>query len=338
MHKKNHITIKDVAAHAGVSPSTVSRVLNATCPVSHKHRDRVLEAVESLGYQPNYFSRALVSKRSHSIGMIVKSLSGYFFGEIMYSAELSLRQAGQELVVANGQGNREQEEKALDFLLSRRCDAIIIFSDCISDEKLHSLNQNVVPIVIVTRHVAGLEDRSIVINCEKGSYDATTHLINLGHQDIAFITGPMHNQEVQERIHGYRRALNKAGIEYKPELLLDSSFMHKDGERLTKTLLEKNLPLTAIMYGNDELAMAGMKSLHAANLAIPNDISIIGFDNSWVTPYLIPELTTVHSPVTEIAQIAAELAVALVEGREYNSQLEKETHLVIRNSTASPKQ
>ncbi len=339
MTKKN-ITIRDVAAHAGVSVATVSRVINNTDPVTAESREKVLNSVEALNYRPNYISKALASNRSFNVGLVVRAFTGFFFGEVMRSLEQTLREGGQQLIVVNGQSNREKELKAVEFLQTRNCDALILYADHLTEDELIELSQSGTPLIIVGRYIAQLKEHCVYYDIAKGSYDATKHLIELGHRDIALVTTSLNplNPDMMDRIVGYKLALQEANIPFNPELLVDSDYNQEASYIATQRLLDKKIPFTAIFYFNDECAMGGLKKLNRAGFSVPDDISIVGFDNSSISAHLIPGLTSVHSPAENIGLTCGKLALSMIDGKECDLNQKKEAPLIIRESTGPVKQ
>ena len=330
------ITIKDVAQHANVSQATVSRVLNNNPKVSSSNRERVMVAIDELEYKPNYFSQALASNRSSSIGMVVRTLGGYFYSEFMCAAESTLRESGQQLIIANGHGKKDQEESAIDFLLSRRCDALILNVDGITDEELKSLGKGPTPFVIVGRSVPGMNDRCILLDNEKGAYLATSHLIHHGHRQIAYVGLPAKMPEAEDRLRGYIAAHKEQGLTYNPELVIESDLTLHGGQLATMQLLEFRSSFTAIVFANDDMAMGGMEVLYKAGLSVPEQVSVVGFDDVAFARHLIPQLTTVRSPVTEMGELAGHLAMSLINDPVAKVKSHLQPELIARASVSAP--
>ena len=211
-------TIKEVSRHAQVSPATVSRVLNGTVPVANDTKKRVLDAVKKLNYQPNAFARGLVTNRSGGIGVVINEISSPYYSGIVRGIENVVEEAGMHLVVSSGHADEKFERKAAGYLLQRRSDALILHLETMSDvELLGWLEQNLpaeTPVVIMGRHVTELGNRCIYLDNEKGGFLATQHLLERGHRHIAHITGPLAMKDSRDRLQGYRRALEAAGLPY----------------------------------------------------------------------------------------------------------------------------
>ncbi len=334
--KKSKVTIKQVAEEAGVSQSTVSRVINNNRPVDKAIRAKVEAIILKLGYKPNYFSQVLATRRSNSIGLLVRTLQGVFFSDIMVSIESTLRETGRFLIISSGEGSAEKERQALEFLISRGCDAVIVFVDHITNSELVDINNSSTPIVVLDRKINSLANQCINWDHSNGAYLATKHLIELGHKNIAYITGPQEMQDVQNRLAGYQRALQENKLFSNKDLVIHGGFSFDEARDSTISLLKKDLPFTAILYFTDRMALAGIKLLNDHGIAVPNDISVIGFDNNMLASHIIPALTTVSTPIDAIGKAAAEMAVQLADKQNELPSHHFNTELIIRDSTSTP--
>lgn len=335
---RKDVTIDVVAAHAGVSLATVSRVLNGMPKVSAKTQEKVLAAIKDLGYRPNYFSRALASNKSNSIGMAIPALSGYFFGELMTVIENRLRKANQQLIITNNGGSRDSELQSINFLASRGCETIILYSSHMSEEDLLNIEDSGIELVLLNRKTALLNRNGLFIDFAGGTRLAVEHLLELGHREIAFITGPRTEPLVQSRIQSYYDTLNDAGIAVKSDLLVECGFRPRNASKATEELLSRHTPFTAILYFNDEMAITGLGVLIKAGLKVPDDIAIVGYDNHWLSQYTTPTLTTLHVPAEKLANNAAEIALALVMKEPVDKSLSStvKIELIKRQSTGKP--
>ncbi|WP_026959659.1 LacI family DNA-binding transcriptional regulator [Aliagarivorans taiwanensis] len=326
------VTIRDVAARAGVSRATVSRVLNDFPGVKPALRERVNQAMDELGFAPNYFSQALAKGRSNSIGLMVRSLGGYFFGSIMVEVEEVLTKKGFHCMVCSGSGKYEAERAAVDFMLSRQVDAMILSTDCLSDEELIKINQSGTPVVLISRDIEEIRDQCIRFDDANGGYNATQHLIENGHRDIATVTGPMTNRDARSRLQGYRKALEDNDIPYRPELVLESNFQVPGGKQATEKLLAAGHKFSAVFYGSDEMAIGGVQALNQAGLSVPDDVSVIGFEDVPLNEFLKPQMSSMRIPVSDIGHLAAMRALSLVDQEPLDSALEVQVELMERES------
>lgn len=215
------ITIKEVSELAQVSQSTVSRALNGHPTVKEANREKVFKAIEQLGYKPNAFAQALASSRSNSIGMLVGSLDGPFYGPLMHTAEDTVRQNNIHLIVTSGQESRTKELDSIQFLQSKLVDGLIVHSDKLSDDELIKIAKDSETMIVLNRFIPEISDRCIYIDNELGGYLATKHLLENGHKKVACITGQLSKVDSRDRFQGYRNALLEFGIEYDAGLFVE---------------------------------------------------------------------------------------------------------------------
>ena len=298
-------TIYQVAEKAGVSLSTVSRVLNGNQSVNEKLRQKVERAMAELDYRPNSIARSLASNRSDSIGVLVSELNSPFFGEMMEAIEAVIRAANKHVLVTVGHNDLEQEKDGVEFLISRNCDALILHVEALSDEHLFALNRDKIPLALVNRLVPGLEDGCVCLNNEKGGYLSTKHLLELGHKRIAYISGPLDKNDANERLAGHRRALMEAGIAFDKKLFFEGDYSEESGIQGITHFIENKTEFSALVCANDWMASGAMTRARDYNLALPDDLSIVGFDNVIFARQVFPKLTTIHNPIRQMAEMAA---------------------------------
>ena len=298
-------TIYEVSALAGVSLSSVSRVLNDHEHVSEKTKQKVKAAMNELGYRPNTVARSSASNRSNSIGVLVSELHGPFYGDTLSSIELELRKAGKHAVVTAGHSVEKSEKEGINFLIDRNCDAIILLIDSLSDEYLIELSKGSIPIVILNRLIPEIKDNCFYINNELGGYLATKHIIEQGHTQLAYISGPLFKQDANERLNGHKRALSEANIKFDEKLFYEGDFLTTSGRDGVNLFVDSKRKYTAIVCANDEMASGAMKGIRDHHMSIPQDCSVIGFDNVYFANYLHPELTTMNFPIKEMAKMSA---------------------------------
>jgi LacI family transcriptional regulator len=326
-------TIYQVSELAGVSLATVSRVMNGNAKVSDKTREKVLAAMKELGYRPNSIAQSLASSRGNSIGLLVSELNGAFFGEMMAGVENELRNAGKHIIVTTGHSIEEKEKEGIEFLISRNCDAIILHVEAVSDEYLIALSKGKTPIFIISRYVEELSDHCISLDNELGGYLATKTLLDLGHTDIACIAGPQYKYDAKARFNGYKRALAEHNVTFDENLFYVADFKETGGSEGISHLMEHQRKFSALVCGNDEMASGAMTFAREQGLSLPNDLSVIGFDNVIFAPYIHPKLTTILNPVNEMGRMAAKLVLKQVYQRSDESiqQVFKPT-LIARDS------
>jgi LacI family transcriptional regulator len=298
-------TIYEVSALAGVSLATVSRVLNNSVRVREATRLKVQEAMRQLDYRPNSNAQSLASNRSNCVGILVPELHGPFFGTMLSGIEAELRTANKHAIITVGHSNASKERESIEFLASRNVDAQILVVDAVSDEYLQKLCAGTTPIVLINRQVATLQDRCISLDNEQGGYIATKAAIDMGHTDIAYIAGPQWKNDARDRLLGHQRALAEAGIAFNETLTIAADFRETGGRASMQTLLTCKQPFSVVICANDEMAAAAMEVATDSGLKLPDDLSIIGFDNVNFCRYMHPKLATVDQPVNDMGQMAA---------------------------------
>lgn len=309
------ITIEDIARQAGVSPSTVSRVLSGSKRVAEDKRALVLAAVEQHQYRPNPVAQGLVRGRSMTIGVLVQDISSPFFARMVSGIEQGLRSASYQPMFASTHWPDQYQEQPLQLLLDRRVDGVIVLASNIPDEFLRDVAGQI-PLIVVARRVMGLEQQCLYVDNQEGAYRAMRYLLGLGHTQIAHIAGTEDHPDANERLAGYRQALVEAGIDFDPRLVVTGRFTEDSGLASVEELLARGEHFTAIFAANDQSAYGAMLGLFNHGYRIPNDISLVGFDDQFLSAYTLPPLTTVRQPSVEMGQIAAEAILRLVDEGE----------------------
>lgn len=299
-------TIYEVSKLAGVSLATVSRVINNTATVRESTRIKVEAAMRELGYRPNSVAQSLASNRSNSIGIVVSELGGPFYGELLSRIETEFRKAGKHVIIAAGHSNAELEEDSIEFLRSRNCDALILHVESVSDDYLRQLADSGCAFVLINRQVPALDDRCITLNNQHGGYLATRYLLERGHRHIAYISGPMWKHDARERYDGHCEALKEFNVAENKALFYEGDFQETGGVKGLHYLLNTGEQFTGLICANDEMASGAMTAAHDVPLNVPEQLSIIGFDNVNFSHYTYPKLTTVDYPIGAIGQMAAQ--------------------------------
>ncbi|HEY4079486.1 MAG TPA: LacI family DNA-binding transcriptional regulator [Burkholderiaceae bacterium] len=325
------VTLERVAELAGVSPSTVSRILNGTAAVSQAKQEAVQEAIRTLGFRPNPVARGLAGGRTLSIGIMTQVISSPFYGEALLGIERELEGAGYVPLFVSGNWHEDDERKALEALMARRVDGIIVLAGRISNETLVNFS-NSVPMVVVGRQLEAPQLFSFSFHNRLGALLATRHLIEQGHRRIAFVTGDLIHEDAVDRQTGYLDALQEAGIPSDPQLIVQSDFTEAGGMLAVSRLLERDAHFTALFASNDQMAMGAALGLHRRNLRVPDDVSLVGFDDLIMARYTMPPLTTVRQSVYEMGTEAATAMLDMLRGARPQAQL-PEPVLVVREST-----
>jgi LacI family transcriptional regulator len=327
--------MKQVAEKAGVSTSTVSHVINNTRLVSADVRDRVLAIIAETRYIPSAVARSLKNDKTHTIGMMVPNNSNPYFAELIQGIEDAAFRRSYNVILCNAYDDSKKQAAYLRVLLEKRIDGLILVASGADDELAQRLRTLSVPMVLVDREVAGVEADFIESNHETGGYLATDYLIGLGHTGIACVSGPADLPPSRDRVAGYLRALQQAGIGFRPEFLVHSDFTSEGGFRAFQQLLALKNPPTAIFASNDLMAIGGICAASEAHVRIPQQLSVIGYDDIALASYSTPRLTTIAQPKYEMGQLITRLLLERIAGAELPLRREMlQTSLVERQSTA----
>lgn len=336
--KSRIINIKDVARMAGVSTMTVSRVLNSPELVFPDTRIHVQRVIDQMGYQPNAIARSLKLQQTHVLGLITVDLTDPFFTQVSAGAEQEARQIGYRLMVSSVERRQEFESDIIRLLNERHFDGILVVRDGveIDQDPLLGLINSTVPIVTTGYHLPHPELEIVDIDNVDGAFQAVMHLIENGHRQIGMITGPENFKAASERTTGYKLALKESGLDYQPDLVTHADWNTKCGQKAMEELLQRGKTImSAVFVQSDALAIGAMSAIDRAGLRIPEDISLVGFDDLPITEYLTPPLTTVHQPVRELGGIAIRLLVDKINGQPTKTgEVLLKTKLIVRESVA----
>jgi LacI family transcriptional regulator len=309
------VTLDRVAEAAGVSPSTVSRILNGTAVVSEAKRRAVDDAIAKLGFVPDPVARGLAGGRTLSVGVVTQSMDSPFYGVALRGIEDELDKVGYNALFVSGHWNAAEEARCVDVLRSRRVDGIIVLTGRLSDQALRACAK-ALPVVVAGRAMKAANLFSLKFDDLTGARMATEHLITLGHRRIACIAGdPLHPDAV-ERLRGYREALEQAGIKYESGLVAPGQFHEESGRLAMEHLLASRQRFTAVFASNDQMAFGAALALHRRGLRVPDDLSLVGFDDLAGANYAIPPLSTVHQPGYELGRITAQAMLQLLAGEK----------------------
>lgn len=328
-------TIRDVAKRAQVSVATVSRVLNGSPKVSASTKEAVLKAQKELGFYLNANARALAQRDSHTIGVVVSDVSDPYFGNVIRSCEDVVHDDGYSLLVGQGYHNPQRERQAIDDLLSYQCRGMVVHALALSDQELESYMEKIPYMVLINRVLPNFEERCLTCDNYTGERLIVDELIRQGHSKIAYIGSCHKILDSRERRNGYLDSLKSHGLKSERRLLTSGEPSLEGGAQAATKLLENCTPIqdfTAIACYSDVMAAGVMGVLHQNNLRIPDDISITGFDNLYLSRCLIPQLTTVDNPVCTMAQEAVKRSIALYEGRTLLAPHKLDVQLVLRDS------
>lgn len=332
---KRSITIQDVAAAAGVSVSTVSRVLNNKDDTSPETYERVKAVITEMGYTSSLAARSMRSLRKNVIGLIMPDAGEPFPIEVMKGVNSTIATSDYDLLIYTcGDGRKhftaDREKKFVSLLNNSITDGVIV----VTPEATHFITN--APLVAVDPHYEINEYPSVISTNWEGAMEAMKYLIELGHRRIGFISGRFDLQSAISRLRGYKDSLTQAGIPIDPDLITQGDFTADTGLKCARQLLSLPNPPTAIFASNDEMALGVYQAAHDAGLLIPGDLSVVGFDNIPEAAQCEPGLTTIHQPIQEMGRIAVQMLLKLIEGEPLEENIIKtSTCLVIRDSCQS---
>ena len=330
------ITMLDVSRRAGVSKATVSRVLNGTGQVKESTRQKVFKAMQALDYRPNFLARSLANRTSNSIGLVVSTFDGFYFGRLLQQASRQTESHGKQLIVTDGHDTPEREQEAVQMLADRQCDAIILYTRYMSEKAILALADSItMPLIIINRDVSLARERAIFFEQEDAAFQAVDYLISQGHREIACITVPGHTPTGKSRLMGYRKALEKNGITWDPAKVKYGDSSMTRGYDACNELLQEGVTFSALFACNDDMALGASKALHQAGLNIPQDVSLFGFDDAPSAKWLEPGLSTVYLPIDTMITTAIDQAIRMVNGEEIEPIPPFTGTLVLRDSVTT---
>lgn len=327
-------TIREVAEKAGVSPTTVSHVVNNTRYVSEDVRLRVELAMRELNYRPNALARSLRRGETLTLGLILPDSANPFFAEIGRAIESSAFKCGYSVILCNTENDIIKERLYTEVLENKQVDGLIFVASGEDQEAISQILSNGLPLVVVDRDMGSLELDTVITDNYNGGILAAQHLLSLGHRSIGCITGPSNITPSADRVTGFRAALQQSGISSDEKRFLRGDFHPASGYQSTLHLLQQTPPPTAIFACNDMMAIGAIRAATQLGLRVPQDVSIVGFDEIELTSYTTPPLTSVSQPKGEIGQLAVSLLLDRIQDPSLPPQRKiLSPRLVIREST-----
>lgn len=314
-----NVTIQDIANEAKVSKATVSRVLNNTSPVSPDKRRAILEATERLGFEPNVVARSLAKGRSMTIGVLTQNIGSPFYDSISQGVIAGLGGTGYSPIFVDGQWQRGIEVEAIRALLGRRVDGLVLIGGGIPSDELEELCRPL-PTIVVARKLPPAQHHCIYTDNLDGGYRATRCLLENGHREIAFIRGILHHPDAIDRFEGYKKALEEAGVTLDPQLVLDGDFTAESGVRAVEELFARKQSFSAVFAANDTTAFGARLALYRRGVRVPEDVSIIGFDDQAEAAFMAPPLATIRQPGREMGVRASRALLDLIDGKPFGSE------------------
>lgn len=330
------ITIKDIAKAAGVSHTTVSRALKGNPVISDETTERIQQLAEEMGYVPNTVAQSLLSRQTNTIGMVLTSIADPFMTQVVEGVEKAAQAAGFNIFLSMSHNNPDQEIAVVDVFQRRRVDAIIVTSSRVGTLYSTHLNKIQIPVVLVNNQEEGQYIYSVAIDDRQGAQLAVRHLIELGHHHIGYLGAPDRPKSNRRRMMGYQDALTDAGIPINPALNfsihIENDLSHGEAalDRLLKT------KATAVFCYNDMSAIGLQVACWRHGVLVPQDLSVVGFDDLETAKYATPPLTTIHQPRQQLGQLAMSMVLDLLNDIETNNQ-RLACELVVRESTGPVK-
>lgn len=324
---RSSITIRDVAAKAGVSVATVSRVLNETGPVNETTRARVLEFTEKLRYVPHAGARSLSMRTTNTIAVVLPEMHGEFFSEVIRGIDISARELGYHLIVSGSHADRAEMQAVLRAIRGRVDGLILMSPDLAPSELLPDLPSEL-PVVMLNSRIEN--HPSIQIDNFGGAKRMVQHLVSIGHRRIAFIAGPSQNADAAERRRGYRAGMKAAGIPLEEGVEIRGNFTERSGYEAALEIAALPTRPTAVFAANDSMAIGVLSAFHERGIRVPEECALVGFDDIPIAPYLTPPLTTVRVPIAELGRMGLELLLS--DSRKLPRPQPLETSLIVRNS------
>ncbi|MDG3085764.1 substrate-binding domain-containing protein [Vibrio hannami] len=330
-------TMKDIAKLAGVSTSTVSHVINQSRFVSEEISEKVQKAAKDLNYAPSALARSLKMNRTRTIGLIVTTSTNPFFGEVVKGVERRCYQQNYNLILCNTEGDEERMKSSINTLLEKRVDGLLLLCSTLEGQYLDVFERYPdIPTVVMDWGETHFPSDKIKDNSQLGGYLAAKHLIESGHKEIGCITGPLQRHQAQIRYAGFCQALEEAELQLRKDWIVESNFECDGGVDAFNKLFEKHgkdgLP-TAIFACNDMMAMGIINAANKHGISVPEDISIIGYDDVYISSFMVPPLTTIHQPKYRLGKAAVDTLLQRIENKgEALEVLPLEPTLVVRDS------
>ncbi len=330
------VTIKDIAEVAGVSVATVSRVLNNKDNVRKETKDKVMDIAKELNYQADFNARSLKTNKTHTLGLIIPDLTNPFYAQTSSIIENVVHDLGYSTIICNTNNQPKLQDEYINILRQRRVDGIIFGSARIDDKSITDLKTKNVPYITYHRCLKKGDTNYITTDDVKGIKQAVDYLVSCGHKKIAFLSGPRIYSTSIERLRGFLQARKEYNLDFDPDLIRDGEFVEEKAWEETQNLINLTDPPTAIIAANDIMALGALDCCIKSGLSVPQDISIIGYDDIYISSHARIQLTTVSVHPEKIARKTAELFVKKVLTKENSEsvQLRLDPKLIIRNTTA----
>lgn len=325
-------TLSDVAEAAGVSPTAVSRYLNNRIELPQQTRDRIDAAIAKLNYRPNLMAKRLSTGRTEAISLVTPEISNPFFAELAAAVEAEAQRHGYAVYMSSTQGDRGREIDAIERLQDQHVDGLIMMTNQPDDGTLAAMLNLQSNVVLLDEDIPGVTLPRVFVENEQGGYLATQHLIDAGHRDIAIVGGPQNLMSVRERLAGFERAMLGADLPVRPGWVLLGDYSRDYGRAAAGLLFSAPTRPTAVLACSDYIALGVLEVVRRMGLDVPNDLSLVGFDDMAFAELVAPPLTTVRQPTTEMGQVAFRRLLALINKTDADPLTRLPVELIIRNS------
>lgn len=336
------ITIKDVAKKAGVSPSTVSRVISGSTRISKSTTAKVKQIMDDLGYHPNIMAKSLVSKTTNTLGIILprpaeELFLNLFFPEFIRGIVSQASRANYDLMLTSGANEREEVEAITRLVKGQRVDGIVLLSSRKNDPVISFLYENSFPFVLIGRSLEYPDILSVDTNNVQAAYDATRHLISLGHKRIGFVSGPPHLIVSQDRLEGYEKALSEAGLPKKSQWIVEGEFLQESGYRAMSLIMSVPERPTALVITDDVVAVGVLRGLTELGYQVPNDISMVSFNNIALSQLTTPPISSIDIGIYQMGYTASRTLIDRIGGETlHENRIVIPHRLIIRESSVVP--
>jgi DNA-binding LacI/PurR family transcriptional regulator len=331
------VSIKEIARLAQVSHSTVSRALRHSPLVNPETAERIRRIAEESGYCPSGPARSLVTRHTETIGVVVTSIADPFHADVVGGIEEAANERGFSVFLANSNADPERELRVVRSFQQRRVDGLIVAASRVGALHLSALSRMRIPIVLVNNQHPSEFVHSVAIANAQAAREATRHLVALGHRRIAYIGDRFGYQSDTERFAGYRQALAEADLPFEPELVVHGNGKPDGAPPAVARLLALAAPPTALFCYNDMTALGALRYLRSCGLRVPEDLSLVGFDDLFLAEYTDPPLTTMRQPMWQMGRAAARMLLDLLEGSATVDNVQMPAELILRQSTAPPR-
>lgn len=334
------IKIVDVAAKAGVSSATVSRVLNNNNNVTSRTKEKVMKVVDELGYQPNAAAKNLRSQKTMTIGVIVPEINNAYYAEIIKGIENQAYAEKYKVIICDTGNNKEKELDFINLLINRTVDSMILVTPLLSDEEICQIADMNYLIGIVGRYIEHSKIPCVYTDNVKFSKEVVHHLVEQGHREIAYLSGYADAIDSYERLEGYLKALREHQISFQPEWIENGNFSERGGYEAMKRFWEKRVSFTAIYAANDEMALGVYQACAELGIKIPDQLAIVGVDDNRISRYITPKLSTVNQPKIKMGNVIVEKLINQLEHDEISDDRVRilDSELVVRDSSVIRKE